>query len=121
MFLFMNYLAKELKKYYKKEGTKIIFNNKKTLNQLALQMWEYLNFSQIDPGVISRVINGRRLFTSLQLEAFCKLLNINSTGKANLFYCLNKDYGKRYGFDIDIFCLSKSDIIDLLQEMSNKA
>ena len=73
----MSYLSEALKKYYLKQEGKVIFANKQTLNQLSFQMWEELNFSQIDSSVLSKVINGKRLFTSQQLKVFCKILNLN--------------------------------------------
>lgn len=58
----MSNLAKKLQQYYTKKGNRIIFSNGLTLNQLALEMWERLDYQGIDVSVLSRVIGGRRFF-----------------------------------------------------------
>ena len=72
-----SHLSKALQKYYLQKGNRIIFQNKMTLNQLAITMWERLGFKEIDASVLSRVINGERLFTIKQLEVFCEIVKIN--------------------------------------------
>jgi hypothetical protein len=94
-----NHLSKELQKYYTREGNRVVFYNSMTLNQLALEMWEKLGYKEIDASVISRVINGERLITGNQLEAFVKILKISSTESLRLREALIRDYSERIGFD----------------------
>jgi len=91
----MGYLSEALKKYYKKDKKRIVFIGGLSLSNLALQMWEALDYQQIDSSVVSRVLNGTRLFTPKQLDVFCSLLNITSSQREYLFVCLSKDYFKR--------------------------
>ncbi len=116
----MNHLASALKDYYTKRDGKIIFINNCSLNRLALLMWEELHFSQIDASVLSKVINGKRLFTNTQLEAFCKVLDIPSKEKSYLFYCLNQDYCDRYNISLDDYFLSKDSVLELLRKCLNE-
>lgn len=62
--------AKLLKNYYKKEGSKIIFRNGMNLNQLAMEMWEKMGYGGVDASVLSRVLKGERLFSSIQMASF---------------------------------------------------
>jgi hypothetical protein len=94
-------LALKIAKYYKKENNKIIFANGMTLNKMALEMWERLNFSEVDPSVVSRVINGQRLFTPSQLKVFCKVLKIKSKEQENLNFCLAQDLTAKFGLSLN--------------------
>ena len=113
----MTHLAKALKKYYIKSEEKIIFKNKTNLNQLALEMWEELDYSQIDKSVLSKVLCGKRIFTAKQLEIFCKLLNVTSEEKDELFYNLNKDYCERYNIELDAFFVPKAHYVEVLDHL----
>ncbi len=72
----MTYLVEVLKKYYRKDGNKLIFKNGLTLNRLALEMWEKMGYQGIDSSSLSRILAGERLFTAPQLEAFCESLGL---------------------------------------------
>ena len=113
----MTYLAEALKKHYIKQTDKIIFKNKKNLNQLALEMWEDLNFSQIDKSVLSKVLYGKRLFTTRQLEVFCNLLNLTTKEKEELTYSLNKDFCKRYNIELDAYFVPKAHYMEVLDHL----
>lgn len=85
------FLANALKRHYKKTSNKIIFGNNSSLNQMALQMWELLDYSEIDHSVLSKVINEQRLFTFKQLSVFCKIMKLTQTQRGVLFDALIND------------------------------
>lgn len=87
----MTNVSERLKSYYSREGKKIVFRNEQSLNELSLAMWTELEFRQIDASVLSRVINGERSFTSLQLKVFCKVLQLSKQEEEHLFLCLAQD------------------------------
>jgi hypothetical protein len=88
----MNFhLANALAKHYRRENNKIIFRNNSTLNQVALQMWELLDYCEIDNSVLSKVINGQRLFTFKQLRVLCKILKLSRKESNLLFDALIED------------------------------
>lgn len=88
----MHYLSDGLKKYYKREKSRIIFQNGSSLQEFAITLWEKLGFTQVDISVLSRVLKGERLFTPVQLEAFCEILKLSPSEAAYLFRCLSQDY-----------------------------
>jgi hypothetical protein len=92
-----NTLALKIAKYYKKDKNKIIFTNGMNLNQMAIEMWEKLGFREVDPSVLSRVINSERLFTPSQLTVFSKLLKIKNKDQEELRFCLLQDLASRFG------------------------
>ncbi len=55
-----------------------------SLNEVAFAMWDRLEFSQIDPAALSRVLSGQRLFTKRQLEAFCDVVGIDDNERQHL-------------------------------------
>ena len=114
------HLAKELEKYYYREGNRIIFPNKLTLNQLALKMWERLGYREIDASVLSRVLTGERLLSDRQLSVFCNLLKIDTTRKKLLNEALVLDYSERYHFN-PVFTIDYLDgfINGLLEQAHN--
>lgn len=112
----MTHLAEALKKHYTKREGKIIFTNKKTLNQFALQMWEKLGFSQIDASVLSKVINGKRLFTPQQLRIFCQILAIDNHEEDYLLHCLAQDYNVRKNLHIKGFFLASPFAYELMSD-----
>jgi hypothetical protein len=89
----------ELQKYYSRSGKKIIFSNKMTLNQLALEMWVRMGYSGVDASVLSRVINGKRLFTPSQLKIFADILKIPKSSRFILNDLLYEQIFQRYGID----------------------
>lgn len=112
----MSNLSNGLRKYYKRHNAKkIIFINKQTLNQLSLQMWEMFKYKQIDSSVISRVINGERLFTPSQLKIFCEILNLKNQEEEQLLLYLSKDYAERYNIDLEAFFVPKIKHMELIQ------
>jgi len=91
-----NHLAKELGKYYRRERNKFVFVNGMTLNKLAWEMWERLDYKEVDPSVLSRVINGERLLTFDQLLTFIEILGISQKNKRLLMEAFFLDLSKRF-------------------------
>lgn len=111
----MTNLSQALKKYYSKEGNKIVFKNKYSLNQLALEMWDRLGYQGIDASTLSRVINGHRIFTKEQVDVFCETLNLKIYEKRGLFEAQEQDYLKKLGFAPHSTNQSIFDLINLLK------
>lgn len=80
----------------------MVFCNGMNLNELAWEMWEKLGFSGIDPSVISKTINGKRILTFRQLGVMCKVLSLNQRQRNLLFKSLAKDVLDREGISYDI-------------------
>lgn len=106
----MNFLSKQLEKYYNTKNRKFLFKNGLTLNNLALLMWEDLGFREVDPSVISRIIHGERLFTHRQLESFCRILRLTKEQVMELRQALMQDILARNAINTDI--LQASDILN---------
>lgn len=66
---------------------------------MALQMWELLDFSEIDHSVLSKVIHGERLFTFKQLSVFCKIMKLSQVQRNILFEALINDKMANDGID----------------------
>jgi hypothetical protein len=118
----MNYLAQQLKKYYRRKGNQVMFNNGENLNQISLSMWSKLGFCEVDAGVLSRVINGKRLFTPKQLNVFCKLIDLNKQERLKLSQALAIDILQRAGLQEDFISLSdsaKATLDFVFQQMNN--
>lgn len=113
----MGCLASALQKYYIRKGGKIVFVNGKTLNELAIEMWEAQHFSQIDASVLSRVINGKRLFTIPQLTVFSSLLHLPQIDVEFLLFCLQKDHCSRENIPIDDYYIPKTEIFPLIKDL----
>lgn len=111
----MTNLAKALKNYYFKEGNKIIFGNKYTLNQLSLEMWVRLGYRGVDSSSISRVINGKRLFTLKQLDVLASTLRLNQANRSELMEALGADHMTRYGFQLSNSFKQCSGLIDVMK------
>lgn len=90
-----NNLQLLLTKYYTRKGGQVLFKNKYSLNKLSLEMWDEKNDKGIEPSTLSRVINGKRLFTYEQLKTFCKVLNIKGNARKDLIKALRADYLER--------------------------
>lgn len=95
------FLSEALQDFYERKGGRIFFQNGMSLNQLALEMWERLEYQGVDPSVISRVLKGERLFTPRQLKVFISVLKIPYPQKKSLSELLLKDVASRFGFAID--------------------
>lgn len=117
----MNNLSNALRKYYSKQKGRILFQNKNTLNQLALQLWEESDFSSIDASVLSKVISGERLFTPKQLTTFCKIMNISGVDKEYLFYCLEKDYNLKKETDFNRLFIPSDTLLNTINQIEEEA
>ncbi len=95
----LSHLAKELQSYYKKDKNRLLFSNNLSLNQLAIEMWERLNYSEIDASVLSRVIHGERLFSPKQLEVFCEVVKTTEIQRDKLRNALWEDYYVKHGIN----------------------
>jgi hypothetical protein len=94
-------LSETIKKYYTRDGNRLVFSEKGfSLNRLAWEMNERLDYKEIDPSVVSRVLSGERLFTLKQLKVFCSVINITGSNFQKLYEALIYDFEKRYGFNI---------------------
>lgn len=110
-----NNLQELLKKYYVRRGSQIMFKNKLTLNKLSLEMWEKGGEKGVEPSTLSRVINGKRLFTQNQLKTFCTVLDIGGKEKDELIRAAQADYLKRSDLPLPISQLSPSkESLDLI-------
>lgn len=116
----MTQLSRELKNYYLTLDNKRVFQEKYTLNNLALEMWQRLGYRGIDASALSRIINGKRLFTVEQLTTFCTVLRLNKDARDNLFLALEEDYLHRYGLKLEPPRGSSSHIIDLFTSQLNR-
>lgn len=99
-----------LSKYFYKKGNRYIFINGLTLNSLSSEMW----MVGIDSSVLSRVLNGERIFNSTQLKKFCEILHLDDRQKDELSNALQVDYLARRGFLAVKESFSSIDIIDLI-------
>jgi hypothetical protein len=98
-------LARKLKSFYERHNNRILFqrgsgrrikirSRDATLTQVALEMAVRLG-SQIDEGVLSRVLSGDRLFTPMQLMVFCEVLGLSEADLYELLKALEQDYRQR--------------------------
>jgi len=94
-------LADELLRYYQRENHHILFKKDITLNECAIRMSELLHF-HFDASTLSRVINGKRLFTPKQLQAFARVLELEKTERERLEKLLAHDVVIRYGISEDV-------------------
>ncbi len=117
----MSYFAQSLQSHYQKHGRRIIFTNGMSLNQLALKMWELLDYQEMDVSVLSRVINGERLFTPTQLKVFSKILKLNKDDRKYLFYCLVKDYNLKKNLNIDNFLIPTQTAYEVIKILTASA
>lgn len=103
-----SHLKKALQSFYKREKNRLVFSNNLSLNQLAIEMWERLNYSEIDASVISRVIHGERLFSPKQLAVFCDIINASEKQRIQLKSALWRDCYIKHSIDIDLLSSSYS-------------
>lgn len=85
------------------------------MKEVALSMWEELGYRQIDSSVLSRVLNGERLFTPGQLAAFTKTLQLSKKQKTYLYYCLQKDYLRSVDINDDTLILSYTALFERIE------
>lgn len=88
-------LAQELRRYYVRTGNRVLFRNGMTLNKVAEEMYERMNYREIEPSVISRAINGIRLFTARQVEVFGNSLELTCEEQIGLYEALIADLEER--------------------------
>ncbi len=117
----MTHLARALQKYYIKQKRTILFLGNISLQNLAIAMWEELGQRQIDPSVISRVLQGNRLFTPQQVRAFCTILHLSSEDQAYLLHCIAQDHCLRDGVTYPAFYASSQEIATLLNGLMKNA
>jgi len=63
-------------------------------------MWESCGSCGMDASILSKVLNGKRLFTPQQLNVFCDVLHIRSSDREYLLHCLHKDQHQKNGVDL---------------------
>lgn len=115
------HLSQALKDFYVREGKVIRFRNRRSLNQVALEMWERLGHSHMDASALSRILRGERLFTTAQLEAFCDVLHLNIQDRDRLSACLQQDYNDRFHISATPGPLSAPLARELISELSRDA
>lgn len=115
-----NLLAKKLQKYYTRKGNRFVFPNGISLNQLSLEMWEKLGYKGIDASVLSRVIDGERLFTVRQVDAFCEALSLSENDRRELIEGMSVDLAERYGLTFNLHSGGSSYVGDILEENVKK-
>ncbi|MEZ4667545.1 MAG: hypothetical protein R3E39_06465 [Anaerolineae bacterium] len=96
------YLARELQKYFRKSGNKYLFHNGMTLNEVAWEMQAVVQCGSIDPGILSKAINGHRLLSDWQVDAFCQALDLTEAQRYDLTYAILQDRGDNAGLDIQL-------------------
>ncbi|HEX9990509.1 MAG TPA: hypothetical protein VGE45_18785 [Chloroflexia bacterium] len=94
-------LAQALKAFYFKKGRKFVFRTGQNLSELALDMWEELGFKSFDQGTLSKVLNGKRLFTWSQFNAFCNQMGASGTERQQLRNVMAYDLYLLEGLDFD--------------------
>lgn len=110
----MSLLSQSINRYIQTLHNRVIFCGKFSLNQLAFEMYERLGFKDIDASTLSRVINGKRLFTKRQLECFCDVLQLKQSDREELFVALQKDLLLKKGVEPITDGFNVYDIHDLL-------
>ena len=82
---------------------------------MAWEMWERLGYREIDPSVLSRVINGERIFSQRQLDVFCEVLGLKPAKKEELTFVLSQDVLSRSGIEASDY-LSVLDQLEYINE-----
>lgn len=118
--LHMSHLSKGLLRFYTKIDRRIFFRNSLTLHTLSLNLWQDLGFREIDESVLSRVLQGKRLFTPKQLDVFLKHMRANFDEAQFLSYCLLKDICERRQGTPPQFFLSPNHAVYLIQGCMDK-
>lgn len=80
---------------------------------MTMNIWQELGYVEVDTSVLSRVLQGKRLFTTKQLSAFCKLLKIEHEEQELLFACLAKDLLQREGLTKKTFVMPPKHLANL--------
>jgi len=84
-----------------------------TLNELSLSIWESLGASSsFDSSVLSRVLDGKRLFTTPQLTAFCRVLRLPDEEKQELTEALLVDKVDRIGLNVEFLSYNRKIILE---------
>lgn len=113
----MSNLSAALSRYYSREKKRIIFRDGRALHELAMAMWEELGFQQVDASVISRVLNGERLFTASQLKVFCTVLTLPKREEEYLFLCLEHDRNLELSKYTDMTCIPSSFALEIMNDI----
>lgn len=95
------HLARELRNYFQQSGNKHLFANGLTLNELAWEMGAIAH-GEVYPSILSKAINGHRLLTDWQVEAFCQVLGLTEAQRWRLSYAIAQDKCTAAGVDIHL-------------------
>lgn len=112
----MTNLAFALRKYYVRKKNRIFFSDTFSLHEMTMNLWQELGYAEVDASVLSRVLQGKRLFTTKQLSAFCKLLKIKQEERELLFTCLAKDLLQREGLMKKTFVIPPEYLANLFHQ-----
>lgn len=94
----MTLLSQKLERYYIRRGNRIVFPKNRSLNELAMEMWEQMDYRDIDSSILSKVINGKKMFTRKQLSVFCSIIHVPKKEKQILEAALIQDIASAKGF-----------------------
>ncbi len=117
----MTHLSEALQKHYVRQGNRIVFSNGQSLNKVALVLWEDLGGKAMDASVLSRVLSGKRLFTGVQLHAFCRLLDLSDHDRENLSECLRQDCNARFGLTQGEVTISSSFVRETILSLADQS
>lgn len=91
-----------------------------SLNKLAWEMWEKRGYKEIDPSVLSRVINGERILNLNQLKVFASILKIPARQYRQLENEIFLEIASRYSIDPSFFEKDERLIVELLEHNVSK-
>lgn len=91
------FLSRELKQLFEKKSNKLIFGNKFTLNQLALEIYSELGFHGFDSSLLSKAIHGKRLLNVNQIKALAKVQKLSKNKERQLINAYLKDLLRKTG------------------------
>lgn len=117
----MRHLATALRRHYTIVGKTLVFSGGRTLQEVALSMWQELEFSQVDASVLSRVVHGKRLFTFRQIDAFCRVLSLSPSQRETLYHNLIKDLCEKHDVAFPGLFVSTPDIIAMVNQLIKNA
>ncbi len=95
----MTKLSEELKLHYKRTTKSIVFSNGYSLNQMALEIWERSGYKGFDSSMLSKVVNGKRIFSASQLQIFCSILKLKPKDKIKIKKSLVQDLLEQRGLE----------------------
>jgi len=84
-----NLQAQILRKYFHKNGNKLVFFGGLSMNKLVQAMWDDMGYVSIDVGFFSRVVNSKAKLNKDHLISLFRLLKISDQDKITLLNTVN--------------------------------